>query len=76
MTQLITTKPISYAESMWLVKWLRANKQIEENLIDQKFFVKFSVGGVINELKDKGITVTEKEILIGLRRLMQDSRVR
>ena len=67
---LATTRPISHSESMWFVKWIRTNKQVEEGKYDLKFFVKFNVGGIIAELKKSGTKITEEEVLIGLRRIL------
>jgi hypothetical protein len=63
-------RPISHQESIFLVRWLRKNKQVLEFQFDQKYFVKMTVAGIIAELKTEHIAVAEKEVLTAIRRIM------
>jgi len=65
----IATAPIKHDECAWLVKWLRQNKQVQEDQFDLRAFVKLGISEVISQLKQANIKITEEEILIGLRRL-------
>ena len=67
---LITTKPISRLESHFLVKWLREHKAVKEQDIDLYFFTSYNIGAVILECQKQNIKLTEREVLVGLHRIM------
>lgn len=67
----LTEKKIGHDESAWLVKWLRTQKGISVETFDLKSFVKKTVSDVIAEAKKSaGVNLTEKDVLVGLRRIM------
>jgi hypothetical protein len=63
-------RPLTNQESTFLVRWLRKNRKVPEFQFDQKYFLKMTVAGAIAELKTEQITVTEKEVLTAIRRIM------
>ena len=63
-------RPLTNQDSTFLVRWLRKNRQVPEFQFDQKYFLKMTVAGTIAELKTEHITVTEKEVLTAIRRIM------
>jgi hypothetical protein len=66
----IMDRPLTNQESTFLVRWLRKNRKVPEFQFDQKYFLKMTVAGAIYELKTEQITVTEKEVLTAIRRIM------
>jgi DNA-binding transcriptional ArsR family regulator len=68
---LAVMRPISAMESSLLVKWLIKSKGVSEGKFPANHFLKLNVGAVINELKENHIKATEREILIGLRRIFE-----
>lgn len=63
-------RPLTNQESTFLVRWLRQHKNVPVYQYDQKYFLKMKVAGIIEELKTEKITVTEKEVLTAIRRIM------